>query len=156
MGKHGFMPLGAALTIAAIPFVVALAGKALASPTIAGFSYTETVVRDCSSSTKSCSAKFSTIPSPGTPVRMHSLSCAWSSSTALRRVALAIDKGLTVVGFRYVGSNEFDQVSGVLNVPLYNTEGVMTFPVGTVPEVIFTLSSSGTITFTCTISGLTG
>jgi hypothetical protein len=154
MGKSSFMSLGAALMIAAIPFAIAFAGKALAEPTASGISYTDIIVHECTSSSKSCSARFSMIPSPGTPVRMQNLSCTWTSATPLRRIELSESKGLKIIGIRHIGSNEFSEVSHVVNVPLYNTGSPMMFLAGTVPEVSFKLKSADTLSFTCTISGL--
>lgn len=154
MGKSSFMPVGLALAAAAVPFAVALATKALAGPTIAGNSYTETITRDCSASVRTCEARFTATPTSGALVRFQNLSCTWSSATPLRRVVLSSVKGFRVIGQRFIGASEFDQPSRTLNALLYNTGAPMTFPQGIVPEVGFVLQADDNIEFTCTISGI--
>lgn len=152
MSNIRFMPLGLGLAIAAVPFAVAFAVKAHADPVIAGGHYMEVVDRQCDGR-KSCTARFSAIPSPGSIVKLENLSCRWSSPTPLRRVEVSITKGLRTYGQRFVGGEEFDQASRVVNVPLYGLTAPMVFQPGTVPEVTFVLNGDDDIEFTCTIAG---
>ncbi len=155
MSDFRFMPIGIGLAIAALPFALAFAVKAHADPVIAGSHYMETITKDCDGS-RLCSARFSSIPSPGSMVKLENLSCKWASPTPLRRIEMSITKGLRTYGQRFIGSEEFDQASRVVNVPLYGLTAPMAFQPGTVPEVSFVLKAEDKIEFTCTIAGNLG
>jgi hypothetical protein len=155
MSNFRFMPVGIGLAIAALPFALAFAVKAHADPVIAGSHYMEVIDKQCENR-RICTARFSAIPSPGSMVKLENLSCKWASPTPLRRVEISITKGLRTYGQRFIGGDDIDQPSRVVNAPLYGLTAPMAFQPGTVPEVSFVLSGEDDIEFTCTIAGNLG